>query len=69
MKLDSKQAIESCIGWWFKRTWSLPHQIIGFNELGNGLWIREQGKDKVKITPLVSFIPHGYTATKEPYTR
>ena len=69
MKLDSKQAIESCIGWWFKRTWSLPHQILGFNELGNGVRIREIGKEKVKVTPIVCIILKCYVATKEPHTR
>lgn len=67
MKLDSKQAIQECIGWWFKRTWGIPHQIIGFNDLGNGLWIRERGQKKLKITPLVSFIPKGYIARKEEF--
>lgn len=67
MKLDSKQAIQACIGWWFKRTWGVPHKIIGFNKLGNGLWIKERGQNKLKITPLVSFIHNGYIARKEEF--
>lgn len=67
MKLDSKQAIQDCIGWWFKRTWGMPKQIIGFNDLENGLWIREKGTKKVKIIPLVSIILNGYIARKEEF--